>query len=318
MTLARPRAIAIEEHFSTPALIARRPQQVEAAVRERLCDLGERRLAEMDEAGIDVQVVSLAAPGTEALEPDDAAAVAREVNDAVGAATRDHPTRLAAFATLPTPAPDRAAAELERACRELGMKGALINGHVRGRRLDDGFFWPILESAEALGVPLYLHPAIPPRPVVDALYSGFAPDVSAALSSWAWGWHIETAIHVLRIVVSGAFDRFPKLQLIIGHMGETLPFMLERFRRLSRETTGLEREVPDYLRENVHYTFGGFNWTSTFLNLVQEVGVDRIMFSTDYPWAPMSEGRSFLDRLPVSDADRARIAHGNAEALLRL
>ena len=134
----------------------------------------------------------------------------------------------AGFAALPTAAPDTAADELERMVREHGFKGALINGHTRGRYLDDKFFWPILERAEALQVPLYLHPTPPPRPVVEASYAGFAPEVTARLASGSWGWHIETAIHVLRLILGGAFDRYPSLQLVIGHLGEALPFMLPR------------------------------------------------------------------------------------------
>lgn len=204
--------------------------------------------------------------------------------------------------------------------RQYGFKGAMINGHIQGRYLDDEFFWPILERAEALQVPLYLHPTPPPQPVIAASYTGnFAPEVTRGLASFAWGWHIETAIHVLRLILSGAFDRYPDLQLVIGHMGEALPFMLPRLdRSLPTQVTKLARPVGTYLRENVHYTFSGFNYTATFLDLLLQVGVDRIMFSADYPWGSMAQARSFLDQLPVSTADKERIAHGNAERLLRL
>ena len=134
-----------------------------------------------------------------------------------------------------------------------------------------------------------------------------------------WGWHIETAVHVIRLILGGVFDQYPKLQIIIGHMGETLPFMLQRFDRImSTEITKLKQPVSTYLRENIHYTFSGFNYTSTFLNLLLEVGVDRIMFSVDYPYASMMQGRDFLNKLPVSAADKERIAHGNAESLLTM
>jgi predicted TIM-barrel fold metal-dependent hydrolase len=143
--------------------------------------------------------------------------------------------------------------------------------------------------------------------------------VTVALSTAAWGWHIETAIHVLRLILSGAFDRYPRLQLIVGHLGETLPFMLPRLdHALPTAVTKLERPIGAYLRENLHYTFSGFNYTPTFLDLLLEVGVDRIMFSADYPYASMAQARTFLDQLPVSPADKERIAHGNAERLLRL
>ena len=319
------RTIALEEHFATQALLDAPAQNAQYDLRAfaplvaQLRDLGEGRTAAMDAAGIDLQVLSLTAPGVEQLDVADAIAVARDANDQLAAAVRQHPTRFAGFAALPTAAPDVAADELERTVRDYGFKGALINGHSRGRYLDEPFFWPILERAEALDVPLYLHPTPPPRAVVEATYAGLSPRITALLSTGAWGWHIETAQHVLRLVLSGAFDRYPRLQLVIGHLGETLPFMLPRFDvALPIQATRLARPVSSYLRENVHYTFSGFNWTPAFLDLLLQVGVDRIMLSTDYPYASMAEARAFLDRLPVSPADKERIAHGNAERLLGL
>jgi predicted TIM-barrel fold metal-dependent hydrolase len=217
-----------------------------------------------------------------------------------------------------------AADELERTVREHGFKGAMINGHTRGRYFDDEFFWPILERAETLQVPVYLHPTPPPQPVIEAAYKGtFAAEVAFGLATAAWGWHVDTATHVLRLVLGGVFDRYPSLQLVIGHMGETLPFMLPRIELafshpMMSQVTKLDRPIGAYFRENLHYTFSGFNWIPTFLNLLLQVGVDRIMFSADYPYASMAEARAFLDQLPVSPADKVRIAHGNAERLLRL
>jgi hypothetical protein len=287
---------------------------------EQLCDLDDGRIAAMDAAGIDVQVLSLTFPGVEQLDATEAVAFARETNNLLAEAVRRHPSRFAGFAALPTANPEAAADELERTVREHSFKGALINGHTRGRYLDDTFFWPILECAEALGVPIYLHPTPPPRAVIEASYAGkYGPGVAALLSTAAWGWHMETATHVLRLILGGAFDRYQDLQFVVGHMGEALPFMLPRLEMaLPREATKLERPVGSYLRENLHYTFGGFNWVQAFLDLVLQVGVDRIMFSTDHPYASMTQARAFLDRLPVSPADRERIAHGNAERLLRL
>src|SRR5438552_13282711 len=209
--------ITLEEHYASPAFMAgpghdhhqRLPQFIAA-----LTDVGAARIAAMDAAGIDVQVLSLGAPGVEQLDATDAITVARESNDFLADAISHYPTRLAAFAAIPTPAPDAAAAELERAVRQLGFKGAMIHGHVRGRYLDDQFFSPILERAEALDVPLYIHPTQPPRAVVDAYYGGFAPPVSCMFANAGCGWHIETAVHVIRLVLGGAFDRFPKLQIV--------------------------------------------------------------------------------------------------------
>jgi uncharacterized protein len=322
------RTITLEEHYATPAFLkdvakklkerANVPGSPIAHIIEDLCDLGEKRIASMTAAGIDVQVLSLTSPGLEQTDAAEAIPLARATNDLLAEAVREHPTRLAGFAALPTAAADAAAAELERTVRNHGFKGALINGHVRGRYLDDKFFWPILERAQSLEVPIYVHPTQPPPAVVAASYSGFSPVVSDMFANAGWGWHIETGIHVLRMILGGVFDEFPKLQIVIGHMGEALPFMLQRFENMSPLMTRLQRPIAAYLCENVHYTFSGFNFTATFLDLLMEVGVDRIMFSADYPYASMQKARAFLDRIPVSDADRERIAHGNAERLLRL
>jgi len=170
----------------------------------------------------------------------------------------------------------------------------------------------------ALNVPIYLHPTRPPQAVIDASYGGFSPQVSYVFSASGWGWHIETAVHVIRLVLGGVFDRFPQLQIVIGHLGEGLPFMLPRLDNMSPAVTKLERPVSAYLRQNVHYTFAGFNFPAAFLDLLLEVGVDRIMFSVDHPYHPMAHSRAFLEQIPVSAADRARIAHGNAEKLFGL
>ncbi len=317
------RTITLEEHYASTAFLAGPGggdvQRRNDEFTRRLCDLGEQRIAEMDAAGIDMQILSLASPGVQSLDAPEAIAYACEENDRLAEAVYRYPTRFAGFAALPTSAPDAAADELERMVSKHGFKGALINGHTQGRYLDDTFFWPILERAEALQVPIYLHPIAPPQAVRDTYYAGFAPEVSAALSVGAWGWHIETAVHVIRLMLSGVFDRYPKLQLVIGHMGETLPFMIPRIdMNLPPAITKLSRPLAAYFRENIHYTFAGFNWTPAFLDLLLQVGVDRIMFSADHPYRSMEEARTFLEQLPLSPADKERIAHGNAERLLRL
>lgn len=284
---------------------------------DQLSDIGEKRITAMDEAKISMQVLSLTSPGVEQLQGEDAVNLARDSNDTLAKAVKLHPGRLGGFATIPTSSPEKAADELERAVHELGFKGAMINGHCRGRYLDDKFFWPIFERAEEIRVPIYLHPTRPPDPVVQTYYVGnFSPQVSMGLSIAAWGWHIETAVHVIRLIVSGVFDKYPKLQIVVGHLGEGLPFMIRRLdNALHPQMTKLNGPISSYLRENVHYTFSGFNFLPTFLDLLLEVGVDRIMFSADYPYASMAEARNFLDQIPVSPADREHIAHGNAERL---
>jgi uncharacterized protein len=323
------RTITLEEHFTSPGFLAgpgrefmeriRNAGPRGATIMQQLADVGDGRIAEMDAAGIDMQVLSLNAPGVEQADVQEQVAIARESNDFLADAVKKNPKRFAAFASLPVAAPEQAADELDRRVKQQGFKGTLINGHTRGRYLDDKFFSPILERAEALDVPIYLHPTIPPKPVVDALYGGFSPTVSAVFAAAGWGWHIETGVHLIRMILGGAFDRYPKLQVVVGHLGEAVPFMLPRMNRnFPPEMTKLARPFAAYLRENVYYTFGGFNFPATFLNLFLEVGVDRIMFSVDHPYGSMVEARTFLDQLPISPADRERIAHGNAERLLNL
>ena len=247
------RTITLEEHFATPEFfdgparfVKERAEKIGGRylqVLDRLCDVGAKRLAEMDAAGIDMQVLSLSAPGVEQMEPADAVAMARDTNDYLADAVKKHPTRFAGFAAVPTGAPKQAAEELERRVRQQGFKGAVINGHNRGRYLDNQFYWPILECAEALNVPIYLHPTPPPQPVIDVSYGGFSPMVTDMLAGGAWGWHIETAVHMIRIVCGGVFDRFPKLQFVIGHMGEGLPFFFQRLDIIPMATTKLKRPI---------------------------------------------------------------------------
>jgi hypothetical protein len=322
------RTITLEEHFATPGFLdgpgrdlkeqARQVGSLAERLMRDLCDIGQGRIAQMDAAGIDMQVVSLTAPGVEQLEAAEAAALARDTNDALAEAMAKQPKRLSGFATLPIAIPDQAAKEFEHRFRDQAFASAVINGHQRGRYLDDKFFWPVLEAAESLRAPIYLHPTKPPKPVIESSFGGFAPLVTEMLAGPGFGWHIETAVHVLRMVLGGVFDRFPNLQIVIGHMGEGLPFFMQRVDVMPIELTKLKRPVSEYLRDNLHYTFAGFNFPPTFLDLLLEVGVGRIMFSADYPYGSMAKARAFLEQIPVSATDRARIAHGNAERLFGL
>jgi uncharacterized protein len=319
------RTIALEEHFATPAFLdgphrrfkerAERAGGRLAALLAELLDVGDGRVAAMDAAGLDVQALSLTAPGVEQLEAEEAKRFARESNAFLAEAIRRHPTRFFGLAALPIGDPPAAVAELERALGDGGFKGVVINGHHRGRHLDDRFFWPILKRAERLKLPIYLHPTQPPQAVIDAWFGGLAPAVSEMMAGPGWGWHIETALHVLRMILGGVFDAHPELQIVVGHLGESLPSMFQRVDVMAPSMTKLKKPISAYLSDNVHYTFSGFNFLPTFLDLLLQVGVDRILFSTDHPYQSMAEGRAFLDRLPVSAADRERIAHGNAERL---
>ena len=240
----------------------------------------------------------------EQLDGPEAVRLARECNDELAAAVGRYPDRLAGFAAVPISAPDAAADELERAVRKLGFLGAVINGHSQGRYLDDPFFEPVLTRAAALKVPIYLHPTIPPAAVIESSYAGFSAEVTFALATVGWGWHINTATHVLRADSRRRVRPLPQLQVIIGHMGEATSFMLPRFdATLKPELTGLRHPVSTYLRQNLHYTFANFNDEATYANLVAQVGVGRVAFSTDYPFGSMKR----RPRVPrQSAADRRR------------
>jgi uncharacterized protein len=328
------RTIALEEHCLTPELrellgpqihpyyaVHRWPPALEA----RLMDLGEGRIAEMDAQGIDVQVLSQVQPGLEHSTAGRATPVARTFNDRVAEAVAAHPDRFAAFAALPTADPSAAAEELARVTNELGFKGALINGRTLERFLDDQFFWPIFEAAEALKTPIYLHPMPPPKAVYDAYYAGFGDDVSFMLSSPAWGWHIETGLHALRLILAGVFDRFPALQMIIGHMGEAIPFMLARVddvlggrTSLDPATRRTELSIKEYFDRNFHITISGIFTDPPLRCAIDTLGADRIMFAVDHPFSDGAVARRFLEQAAISDEEREQIAHGNAGRLLGL
>jgi predicted TIM-barrel fold metal-dependent hydrolase len=323
------RIITVEEHFLADGFretIKRNaPKQgggaldaVLAAQQAKLVDLGPIRLKDMDANGIDLQVIShtaldLSFPASEDVR------LAREANNQLAAAVAAHPQRFAGFAALPMTEPEAAVSELERAVRSLGFKGAMINGTTNGRFLDDPAFLPILERAVALNVPIYIHPAPPPVAVREAYYSGFDPAVNNVLATGGWGWHNETGIHALRLILAGVFDRLPTLQIIIGHMGEMLPFMLARIdKRLTPVAKNLQRSISEYFQQNFYITISGFFSDPLLLLALQTIGSDRIIFSVDYPYSSNEQGRAFLENASISLADKEKISHLNAERLLKL
>ncbi len=315
------RTVALEEHFMA------RGYEIEPGKNAtfdfplaQLKDLGPRRLRDMDAGGIDVQVLSQTVIGDgEPQDPQGSIRYAREANDQLASAVSVHPDRFAAFATLPMAAPKQAAGELQRAIKDLGFCGAIINGTTQGRFLDDPVFLPVLEQAVELRVPIYLHPGLPPEPVRQAYYSGLDPRVNFTLAAAGWGFHAETGLHVLRLIMAGVFDRLPGLQLIIGHMGEMLPFMMARcddwLTPLGRH---LQHSVAEYMQRHIHITTSGVFSLPPLLLAMQTFGVDRILFSVDYPYSDIARGRLFLDSAPLSTADRAKISHQNADRLLGL
>jgi predicted TIM-barrel fold metal-dependent hydrolase len=312
------RLIAIEEHFNLPE-IENAPEnkgRINPAG-DLLYDLDDGRLAGMDAAGIDVQVLSSPATSVQYFEPARSVEMARKVNDHLAAAIARHPDRFYGFATLPTPDPAASVVEFERVVREYGFKGAMIQGHTNGQFLDHKDFWPILETAEALGVPIYLHPTYPPPAVFNAYYADLGRPIAMMLSGPGWGWHVDTGMHTLRIVLSGVFDRFPGLQLIIGHMGEAIPFNLARAEGvMARGAAHLQRRISDYFLENIFVTTSGYFTFPPLLCALMVLGADRIIFSVDYPFSDNQEARGFFDAIPLNSVDKEKIAHGNVEALL--
>jgi uncharacterized protein len=317
------RTIALEEHFWSPELAdppgtGRRAMYGEQLA-DRLSDLGKARIAEMDAAGIDMQVISHVAPGAQALP--DGLEVARRANDQLAEAVATHPDRFAGFATLPTGDPVSAARELERAVGDLGFVGALVNSTLGSNDafLDDPRFEPLLAEFERLDVPMYLHPAPPPASLRDILYGGLPPTIAGRLATGAWGWHAEAGLHALRLVAAGVFERHPGLRLILGHCGEMVPFMLDRMdEQLRPEWSGLPLRISEYFLRNVWITTAGMFSVPPVLCSVQVFGVDRVLFSVDYPFSDNARGRALLDTLPLSPADKAKIAGGNAERVLGL
>ncbi|MFC8720139.1 amidohydrolase family protein [Kitasatospora sp. NPDC057198] len=318
------RTIGLEEHFVTPELADYgassasiiQPEKWREASR-RLLDITGKRLAEMDAAGLDVQVLSLNSPGIQA-EVDNATAVARAaaVNDLLAGVVADHPDRFAGFAALPLQDPQAAARELERSVSELGLRGALVNAHTRGRYLDHPELRVVWERAEALGVPLYLHPA-------NGVGTPHVIQGHPELVGPMWSWGSETATHFLRLVFGGVFDDFPEAKVLLGHMGEGLPYVLWRLdsRWAYHNHHGIElaRGNPsEYLRHNLYVTTSGVCSTPPLLCALLALGSDHVLFGTDHPFEEMAEATAFLESAPIDEEDRAKIAHLNAERLLGL
>jgi predicted TIM-barrel fold metal-dependent hydrolase len=327
------RVVALEEHFTVPSItkridpgavssrgfIARKPPAGRPNPMEMAPEIGEKRLKSMDDAGITVQVLSQTGPGPDLVPGPDGVAMAREMNDHLAAAVAKHPTRFAGFAALPVASPDACAAELRRAVTELRFVGALINGTTDGRFLDHVSYDGLLATAVELDVPIYIHPHLPPTSVREAYYSGLESGASRVISTAAWGWHSEVAIHVLRMVLAGTLDKHPKLKLIIGHMGEMLPVMMTRIDEVSAlDIEHLKRPIARQILDQVWITTSGIFSQPPFIAALQTFGIDRIMFSVDYPYALDVKGREFLDGVALAPADMAKLTHGNADALLRL
>lgn len=318
------KVIAIEEHFIMPGdPLPRgahrgcdRELRTGNEVGPELYDLGARRIAAMDAGGIDMQVLSLNQPGCQALPAPDAVALARDSNDLLATAVKAHPRRFAGLAAVATADPSAAAKELERAIAKLGCKGAMINGHTQGSFLDDKKYWPIFECAHTLGVPIYLHPRDPHPDAMKSYFEG-CPEIAYA----AWGFALDTTSHFLRLVCAGVFDAYPKLTFILGHMGEGLPFWVDRIEdhtRLAAARRGLKRTFAQYLTENLVITCSGNFSVPALVCSVMALGADNVLFAVDWPYESNSHATKYLKNLPISEQDKEKIAHRNAERVLRL
>jgi 5-carboxyvanillate decarboxylase len=338
--------IAIEEHFFTESLVDHlrsrkewpRWETIEGEKLERvywspshympsspelkslLLDLGERRLKVMDEAGIDMQVLSLSAPGVESLPASDGTSLAKRINDEVANVIKKYPKRFASFAAIAPQDPGAAANELERAVKELGFKGAVINSHIRGEYLDNQKYWVIFDKAEKLGVPIYLHPKQPPPDMLKPYLT------YPVLASATWGFAADGGLHAMRLICSGLFDKYPGLKIILGHLGEAIPFWLQRMdNRWQWEGQGgllsgqfAKKRPSHYFQNNFVVTTSGMFWEPVMQYVCSVLGVDSILFAVDYPYESSKEAVQFMESLQIGDNDKEKIYHLNAEKLLNL
>lgn len=335
--------IAVEEAFAPPELLDQYRKLIEREpaldpgftslmgfylgssprarqVMSRMTDLGEIRLGDMDDTGIAVQILSLTSPGVQIFDSATAVSLAQLSNDYLAEAIRKHPKRFAGLAAIAPQNPAAAARELERGVRQLGLKGAIVNSHTRGEYLDNPKYWDIFQAAVDLNVPIYLHPNTPPPAMIG-------PFLERGLDGAIFGFAVETALHMLRIIVAGVFDRFPQLQIVLGHLGESLPYWLFRIDFMHRAMVAanryesvkkLERKPSDYLKENVYVTTSGMAWEPPILYAQSVLGADRVLYAMDYPYQFVPEEVKVTDGLPISDTDKKKLYQTNAERVFSL
>lgn len=312
--------IALEEHYWDEELVSQLTGAEGSRSKpllDRLYDLGDLRLREMDEAGVDIQVLSHGAPSGQKLPADIAPKLVRGVNDRLAAAIARHPTRFRGFAALPTAAPEAAADELERSVKDLAFVGAMVHGLTNGEFLDLPKYWPIFARAEALDVPIYFHPSFPHPDVTNAYYKDYM-DAFPMVIRAAWGYTVETATQAIRLILSGVFDKHPNLKIVIGHMGETLPFLLWRINQALSRPGHEPLDFRAKFRKHFWITTSGNFSTPALECSIAELGLDRIMFSIDYPFVANKPGVEWIDGLQMSAPDKAALASGNAKTLLRI
>ena len=291
-----------------------------SALARRIQTLGEERIADMDSSGIARQLILLSAPGVQVFDAGTGAALAIQTNDELSENIKKHPDRYAGLAAIAPQDPRGAAKELERAVKTLGLKGAVVNSHTQGEYLDEPKFWEIFEAAQALDVPIYLHPTTPSPAMI-------APFLPRGLDGAVFGFAVETGLHMMRIVFAGVFDRFPRLKMVLGHLGENLPFQLFRLdfmhhsMTVSRRYPGappLAKKPSDYLKENVWYTTSGMQWAPAILHSISVLGIERVMYAMDYPYQFVPEEVEVTDTLAISEPDRKKLYQTNAENVFKL
>lgn len=313
--------IALEEHYfdsdwNNALDTAHHAVRTPSPLVTRMEDLGAQRIREMDEAGIDLQVLSHGPPGSQGVREDIAVAWTKAANDRLYAAVQNHPTRFAGFASLPTSDPLAAADELERAVTKLGFKGGMLHSLTEGPVLDDKRYWPIFERAAALDVPLYIHPADPNPAVIKAYYGDYAKTHPMFIRA-AWGFTFEAGTQAMRLVLSGLFEAHPGVKIILGHLGETIPYTLARIdEALSRDTP--MKNFREIFSSQFYVTTSGFFSDPALQCCITEMGIDRIMFSIDWPYASNTAGVNWMKKSWLNENDKEKILSGNAKRLLRI
>lgn len=314
-----PSVIAIEEHFMEASLAQYlgKAASPPAFVSDRLYDFFELRIAEMDAAGVDMQVLSHQSPGSQRLSDDIAASACRAVNDALADVIAQAPTRFDGFAMLPTNLPDEAADELSRAVEQKGLKGAMIHGMNHGDFVDLQRYWPIFARAEALGVPIYIHPSLPDKSVTERYYAPYDQSHSM-MTKAAWGFGVEAGTQIVRLILSGLFDKHPDLKILVGHLGEAIPFWLDRIDESFSRPGNPPSRFAEVFRNNFWVSTSGFFSDAALRCTIDQIGLDRILFAVDYPYANSKAGVDWLNAAPLSAAEKAQIFSGNARRLLKL
>jgi len=312
------RVITLEEHYWDAEMSSHFPLGERVShVKNLLLEVGEVRLKAMDEAGIDVQVLSHGAPSSQKLDPAIAVDLTKRTNDRLATFCSRHSKRFFGFAAIPTTEPDAAARELERCVKDLGFKGAMVHGLTHGHFLDEKQFWPIFEMAEKLDVPIYLHPSVPDAEVSKRYYDDYGQEFPTVIRP-AWGFTVETATVAIRLILSRVFEKHKNLKIILGHLGEALPYLMWRINQSLARPGQKSLNFQEVFCRHFYVTTSGNFSTPALLCAIQELGIDNIMFSVDYPYVTNSEGVDWVKSLQINPQDKVKLLSGNAAQLLRL